>query len=165
MHPSVSRNFEQLLIGPGQSALRAVLGFALAWVSAPWRAAAQPSFWTLLALLLAVLLALRLLLTAIRNILPFSQHLKAAWFQQRQLAKRFDSYQWSKLLWFGLGLATWLATQTQRRPGEIALVVVCLAAGSAGTFFWRRASAALVPAAGLVQAAPITFHDRRTEKQ
>jgi hypothetical protein len=144
MHSSVNpalRWSERLLLGPGAYVLRVLFGFALLYLTASWRASGQWSFWALVALLLTALLALRIALVCVRKILPFSTHLKEAWFRERQQGKRFDSYQWSKLFWIGLGMAAYLAGEARAQPNELALVLVCIAAGAAGMFFWHRARA------------------------
>jgi hypothetical protein len=144
MHTSVNpalRWPEKLLLGPGPCVLRVLLGFVFLYVTAPFRASDRWSFWALVALLLATLLALRAALVCVRALLPFSRHLQEAWFRERQQGKRFDSYQWSKLFWIGLGMAAYLAGEARAQPNELALVVTCIAAGATGMLFWHRVQA------------------------
>lgn len=136
------RGPERLLLEPWQSALRFFFGFGVLDVATRCRVTVAMSFWQLCALLLAALLALRVACLLVRNLLPFSSRLKDAWFDQRQLAKRFDSYQWAKLLWIGLGMATYVAYLGRLPSKEAALALVCIVAGAVGTLCWRRAQTA-----------------------
>src|SRR5262249_50691567 len=63
------------------------------------------SEWWLVAWFVGTLFALRLMPAVLRKALPFSSATKAVWYKRRQDAKRYDSYQWTKLLWIGIGLA------------------------------------------------------------
>jgi hypothetical protein len=94
--------------------------------------------WRLVPLLLLTLLTLRVVPVVVRRVLPFSDEARAEWSRRRVLAKGFDSYQWRKLLWIGLGIggAALLVGQTDTMPSVVA--VICLLAGGIGTLRWRR---------------------------
>jgi hypothetical protein len=94
--------------------------------------------WRLVPFLLLALLTLRVVPVVLRRILPFSDEARAEWSRRRLLAKSFDSYQWRKLLWVGLGIggAALFVGQTDTVPGVVA--VICLLAGGIGTLRWRR---------------------------
>jgi hypothetical protein len=62
---------------------------------------------------------------------------RAVWAERRQMAKRFDSYQWQKLLWIGIGLTLRLAWSDRRPAALLALAVACLGAGALGLATWR----------------------------
>ncbi len=132
------RTAERLLLEPWQSALRICFGFALLPALESLRLAGA-SIWEWVALFLGALLALRIGLILPRRFLPFSKEIKAAWYEQRQLAKRFDSYQWAKLLWFGIGMATFVVSSGRLWTSEGLLTAGCVAAGLLGTYYWRRA--------------------------
>lgn len=87
---------------------------------------------------LAILLALRIGPAILRRLMPVSGAVKEEWARRRQLAKNFDSYQWQKLFWIGLGML--LAPKSAF--SEWVIVWLCLAGGALGLIFWfRRASA------------------------
>lgn len=97
--------------------------------------------WVALLLFLAVLLALRIVPVFGRRAFRFSAEAKDLWFQRRGLGKRYDSYQWQKLFWMGLGMLPYALTAHGLGRGEIALVAICLIGGGAGLLLWRRTSA------------------------
>ena len=81
----------------------------------------------------------------IRFALPFSAEAKEIWARRRALAKRYDSYQWQKLLWIGLGLLPHVTTAGQVAPGEIVVTAICLIGGSMGLLIWSKVSGARSP--------------------
>jgi hypothetical protein len=96
------------------------------------------SGWNLIAWFTALLLALRVIPAIARKVLPFSAEAKAIWAQRRMLAKRFDSFQWQKLLWFGVGMwGCMLAARRVERPVAI-LALFCVVGGGLGMARWRR---------------------------
>jgi hypothetical protein len=122
---------------PWHAAYRLAIGFCLVPLFALWRGD-HGSDWRLLPLFLVVLLALRLVPVIIRRVLPVSGGVQAHWAQQRLLAKRADSYQWRKLVCFGLGLAAYLAMEGRADVIPAALAIACLLAGGLGAWRWRR---------------------------
>ncbi len=62
------------------------------------------------------------------------------------IAKRFDSYQWGKLLWFGLGMSVYLALAEHAPRWGVALAVFCVIAGGIGLLIWQRHAASAKPA-------------------
>ena len=94
--------------------------------------------WYLVLWFIGVLFALRLLPVVFRKELPFSQEVKDIWFERRQTAKRFDSYQWQKLIWFGIGLASYAELSGHSGSMIGALTAFCLISGGAGALIWRR---------------------------
>ena len=134
------RRSEQILVSLDDGAAGALLRVGLGYVTgAAWLflgGLGSPE-WTVLPFFLAVLIAVRLLPAVIRKVRRFSEPVRSVWTERRQLAKRFDSYQWQKLLWIGVGLTLRLAS-SDRRPGAlIALAVACLVAGTLGLATWR----------------------------
>jgi hypothetical protein len=132
------RSIEKLLLEPWQSVFRVVYGFFVALVIARWRGP-DISMWEWILLILGALILLRLVPMIARKALPFSKAVKAAWFEQRQLAKRYDSFQWAKLLWIGIGIGAYAVFAGRLRAQEGTLALVCILAGGLGTVMWRRA--------------------------
>jgi hypothetical protein len=120
---------------PVQSVYQVTIGFLV--VPAFARAIGAVD-WRLVPFFLAVLAAVRAVPAVLRHALPFSSELKAHWFRQRVLAKRYDSYQWRKLFWFGVGLTSYVVMFDRGGLVGGALAAVCLAAGALGFVFWRR---------------------------
>ena len=103
----------------------------------------RDSVWTSLALFIGLLVALRIVPTVLRHTLPFSAEAKEVWAARRNIAKLYDSYQWQKLFWIGLGLLPYAVIGNGLRNGELAVTFICLIGGGAGLFFWRRVNAAV----------------------
>lgn len=102
--------------------------------------------WVLVPYLLFVLLLLRVIPMFIRKVLPTSDALREAWAVRRRLAKRYDSYQWRKLMWIGAGLALYMAVTGELSAVRLAVGSVCLVAGAAGMARWHAVSSASQPA-------------------
>jgi hypothetical protein len=99
------------------------------------------SLWSVVAVFLALLVSLRLIPAVARKVLPFSRAAVAAWQRERHLAKLHDSYQWRKLLWFGLGIAAYTTMFGELRRADVILASACLLAGISGQLVWHRAGA------------------------
>jgi hypothetical protein len=134
------RAVEKLLLEPWQSIFRIAYGFCLPLVITRWRGEDIP-WWEWALLFLVALVLLRVLPMGPRKVLPFSKALKSVWFDQRQLAKRYDSYQWAKLLWIGIGIGAHAAYAGRLRAQEGTLALACILAGGLGTMMWLRAQA------------------------
>jgi hypothetical protein len=126
--------------GPWSAVWRVVLGLTMAPV---FRAMSggRDEIWISLGLFLALLIGLRVAPAMLRAVLPFSAETKKVWSQRRQVAKVYDSYQWQKLFWIGLGLLAFAAIGGGLRPGEHAVTAICLIGGGAGLLLWRRSKA------------------------
>lgn len=94
--------------------------------------------WTIVAWFAAVLFALRVGPAVIRRALPFSREAQQQWSKQRQLAKMYDSYQWRKLFWIGLGMAAYLVVSRQTAQAHTALATFCVLGGLAGILVWTK---------------------------
>ena len=90
------------------------------------------SGWSLSLALLAVLLSLRILPAVARKLLALSAVAKAIWFERRQIAKRYDSYQWQKLFFVGLGLASYVLASKEWHFSRIVVSSVCVGCGAVG---------------------------------
>jgi hypothetical protein len=95
------------------------------------------SVWVFPAFFIGILIALRVVPALIRFAVPFSAEAKKIWAQRRAFAKRYDSYQWQKLLWIGLGLLPRVAGAGGAGTGEIIVLVFCLIGGTAGLLIWQ----------------------------
>ena len=98
------------------------------------------SDWTVVPFLLSILLLLRIVPAVIRKLVPFSGAMREAWAVRRQTAKRYDSYQWRKLTWIGVGLALYIAASGQISLSRIVVCSACLLAGIAGMVRWHSVS-------------------------
>lgn len=114
---------------------RVAIGFA-ALPAMSFLLGRDASDWLLIPFLLVILLALRFGPAVLRRVLPMSGAVKDVWAQRRRVAKRYNSYQWRKLMWIGLGLALYVAVSGQFTSTRIGIVLGCLLAGAAGTARW-----------------------------
>jgi hypothetical protein len=94
-----------------------------------------------LGLFVALLLGLRVGPAVLRLVLPFSAEAKEIWSERRFLAKRYDSYQWQKLFWLGLGMLPYVVAARGTRLGELAVTGLCLIAGGVGQLIWHKVDA------------------------
>jgi len=96
------------------------------------------SGWHLVVWFLGVLFTLRLLPAIARMIVPFSREAREIWTERRRVAKDFDSYQWQKLTWFGVGLAVFMSSSGNVDAIVLALTSFCLICGGFAFYVWRR---------------------------
>jgi len=134
------QTFERALValdrGPIGALYRVGVGFLIvpAWSYVIGR---PESGWSLIAFFVGVLLALRVIPAVLRKVLPFGTAVRTIWADRRQMAKRFDSYQWQKLFWIGIGMALHALQSRQHFPAALALAATCLVAGAFGVLVWR----------------------------
>ena len=134
------QTFERALVALDRGAVGALyrvgVGFLIvpAWSYAIGR---SESGWSLIAFVVGVLLALRVVPAVLRKVLPLSGAIRTVWADRRQMAKRFDSYQWQKLLWIGIGLALYAWQSGRRVPALLPLTGACLVTGAVGFVIWR----------------------------
>jgi hypothetical protein len=139
------KHFERFLVdldsGPSGAVSRVALGLCIPPL---FRALSGDAdrIWIDLALFLALLIGLRVGPAVLRKVLPFSAEAKQIWLDRRQIAKKYDSYQWQKLFWVGLGLLPYAAVSGGLRTGEWLLTAICLMGGGAGLLIWRKINAA-----------------------
>lgn len=100
----------------------------------------EASGWNLLVFFFGTLLTLRVLPGVIRRALPFSTGVRAVWATRREMGKKYDSYQWQKLFWIGLGLAIYAVFSREHRADVLFLTIACLIAGAGGVAAWYRRS-------------------------
>jgi hypothetical protein len=135
------RPFERFLVGidgwPWSAIVRVVMGLC-GPLLAHALIGSDASVWGFPAFFIAALVSLRVVPALVRFAVPFSAEAKAIWVRRRTLAKRYDSYQWQKLFWIGLGLLLYVAIATDAGVGEVLVTVLCLIGGSAGLLIWLK---------------------------
>ena len=140
--------FEQLLIDLDSEGWSSISRVALGLAILPaFRALSGGSNRPLAfaAVFLGVLVALRLVPAVLRRILPFSAEAKAIWAERRNVARQYDSYQWQKLFWIGLGLLPYAFIGRGLDEAELIATLICLLGGGTGLFLWRKHKATLRP--------------------
>ena len=134
------RTFERAIIGleylPWSIFYRAAVGYWIVPLYSLWADQTQ-ALWKMWVIFVAMLAALRIAPAVARRVLPFSAETKAIWAQRREWAKRFDSYQWQKLLGIGLGWLAGILSSENAPQGTAALAIACTFAGAAGLVIWR----------------------------
>src|SRR5205807_1578420 len=73
----------------------------------------------------------------LRKLLFFSHELREAWSVRRRTAKLYDSFQWRKLMWIGVGLSLYLAVSNRYTAIQIGVSMFCLITGACGMLRWR----------------------------
>jgi len=96
------------------------------------------SVWTLAIGLLLLMFSLRVMPVFARKLLPLSPEVKAVWGERRQLAKRYDSFQWQKLFFIGLGLACYMLISRELLTSVIAVSSISVLFGAIGLVRWYR---------------------------
>lgn len=137
---TVPRPFERAILRldsfPWDAAYRTLIGFAV-FPTASFLGGRQPSGWMVIVVLVGVLLILRMIPALVRKLVPFSDAAQVLWSERRQLAKRYDCYQWRKLFWIGVGLAMYVAVWREARTLGIFCASFCLLSGAVGFARWR----------------------------
>jgi len=120
---------------PLDAVLRALLGFACIPLLSFLRQDVR-SVWIVVIGLLLLMFSLRVVPIFLRKLLPLSPEVKAVWAERRQLAKRYDSFQWQKLFFVGLGLAGYILFSGESLSSTIAVSSFCVLAGAIGLVRW-----------------------------
>jgi hypothetical protein len=131
---------EEYLLGLDEGVFGALYRVAIGFMTIPamWLLLGRDgSSWTLVPFLLAVLFLLRLGTAVLRKVVPISAELREAWSVRRRIAKLYDSYQWRKLLWIGVGLALYVVVSGHYRTVAVGLALFCLFSGAVATVRWR----------------------------
>jgi uncharacterized membrane protein YfcA len=145
MRAGLEKLLINLDIGIPGALLRIVLGFV--FVSVIDVARPDAGFWMLTALLLAMLLGVKLIAAVARRVLSGSSMVRSHWEWRRKLARYYDSYQWRKLLWFGIGIVIGGVVGSPGTRAQWVLGIACTAAGAVAEIFWRRHRLGLAPQA------------------
>jgi hypothetical protein len=135
---------ERLLLAIDDDALGALYRVAIGFATLPAMSlllGSDVSDWIVVPFLLSIFLLLRIVPAVIRKLVPFSDAVQEAWAVRRRLAKQYDSYQWRKLMWIGIGLALYTAVSGQFSVSRIVVCSACLLAGVVGMVRWRAVCA------------------------
>jgi hypothetical protein len=127
---------------PCDVVFRGAIGFVASGLIARY-GGESVSVWAATAYLLLVLAALRVATKALRLILPASADLRSIWDERRRLGKYYDSYQWRKLLWVGVGMAAYIIGAHHTARSQVVVSALCVAGGAAGLVRWRAVSSRL----------------------
>ena len=130
---------DRALISIDRSPLDAVLRVMLGFVCIPVLSLLHQdlrSSWVLTIGLLLLMLSLRVVPVVMRKLLPLSPEVKAVWSERRQIAKRYDSFQWQKLFFIGLGLACYMLVSRKLLTSTIAVSSFCVLFGAIGLVRW-----------------------------
>jgi hypothetical protein len=142
----------QLQVFPWDAIYLALVGFGILSAMALLRVETR-SVWTLLSCFFGTLVMVRVIPAIIRKLVPFSPAVQSVWFDRRQIAKRFDSYQWQKLFWIGVGLALHVSVTRRFWMPAIVLALLCLLFGAVGVVRWRTVSSRTAVLKGLATQA------------
>ena len=145
MQTDLEKVLINLDIGAPGAVLRMVLG--ILFVPAVEGVHPETGPWIMSILLLMVLFAIKMIAAVARRVVSASARVRSHWEWRRKFARHYDSYQWRKLLWFGIGIMSggalgWPGTMTQWVLG-----VACFAAGGGAEILWRRHRLPLAPPA------------------
>ena len=92
---------------------------------------------TSLVALVVTVLAMRVIPAAVRMVVPFSPEARRIWAGRRTLAKAWDSYQWQKLFYIGVGLSFYSVFSGELSVFRVALCLSCVVFGAVGVIQWR----------------------------
>lgn len=134
-------SFEKLLMRieqpPWNAVYRFMLGACIPQVFRLTYGEDGPPF-AMVFLLLFALMVLKVIPAILRRLLPFSRESLSAWKNQRTVAKRYDSYQWQKLFWIGLGVGFAGILSPGNQGSSIAVAFACVIPGFMGLIVWRH---------------------------
>ena len=133
---AIERSLIKLDSWPWSAAWRVMLGIAVApMIGVMSRDGASASGY--IAVCLGLLIALRLVPAVLRHTLPVSNEAREIWKARRVIAKEYDSYQWQKLFWIGLGMLPYAVFGGLGRGGLL-IASICLIGGGAGLAYWLK---------------------------
>jgi len=120
---------------PLDGALRVLIGFVAVPVLSLLRQDVR-SGWTLTVGLMFLLLCVRIVPVFMRKLLPLSPEVKTVWAERRQIAKRYDSFQWQKLFFIGIGLACYRLASREVLSSIVVVSIFCVSFGAIGLVRW-----------------------------
>jgi hypothetical protein len=132
----VEKLLMQFDVGPLGAAWRVGLGFLL--LPALQRLAPDAGAGRGVVALLATLFCVKVFAAVARRLVGASAAVRDRWTFRRALAARYDSYQWRKLTWIGLGMLAACWARATTLPVACGLGAACLLSGLAGEVAWRR---------------------------
>lgn len=134
------KSFEKILLGvdtgvPG-AVWRMVIG-ATILAAQQWVFGVQSGPKYTIPLFLCALISVRFATLVARRVVRVSPEVTKIWTIRRQYAKLYDSYQWRKLFWIGLGMACYFAISGRHPIEWVILCSSCLGAGLVGIWRWE----------------------------
>lgn len=159
---STTTPVEDLLLHVDEPPFDAFVRIAIGFVTLPvlervtQLSGLESSRWVFVPLFLGVLVMLRLVPALVRKLLPFSPSIKSVWAERRQLAVRYDSYQWQKLFWIGLGLVGYAGVSDRLWSVQGCLAAACLVSGAFGLASWRGKKAQIDSAKAPAARQPVS---------
>jgi xanthosine utilization system XapX-like protein len=138
-NPAGRRGVEKLLTCVEEPPWNALYRVGIGWLASPALLRVygeEPPAWAWVLWFLGILVALRIVPLIARRLLPFSDAVRATWFERRQLSRHYDSYQWRKLFWIGAGLAVHTMRSDRLQAAPIVLAVIFLISGALGLAAW-----------------------------
>ena len=121
---------------PLDAVLRALLGFVCIPLLSLLRQDVR-SVWIVAIGLLLLMFSLRIVPVFMRKLLPLSPEVKAVWSERRNIAKRYDSFQWQKLFFIGLGLVCYMAISREFLTSTVAVSGFCIVFGAIALIRWH----------------------------
>jgi hypothetical protein len=142
--PENLRAHERLLVLIERSPWRELYRIAIGYAMMPlffWWFGTHENDWAIFVWFSGVLVSIRVVPMVLRKVLLSQSGVHVVWAEQRRMAKRFDSYQWQKLLWIGIGLMVY-SLVSGRFSGVVgAVVILSLISGGLGLVVWRQRAA------------------------
>ena len=121
---------------PWSILFRIAIGYTLPFVYR-WKTSGETG-WVFILWFIGTLISLRVIPAVFRKLFPLSHEVKMAWMERRTLTKLYDSYQWKKLSWFGIGLLASVFSSVTLDTPIFAVAFFCLLGGGAGVLFWKK---------------------------
>jgi hypothetical protein len=144
MNNSPLSSFDRAVVALDVGPLGALWRFLFGCLLAPiYKRVSAPDYSVIsvLGLFVGFLIAFRIGPLLFRKMLPFSQRAKSIWANRREIAKKYDSYQWQKLFWIGLGLSLYLAIYGRVANSVLGLAIGSLVSGGLGIVNWLQVPA------------------------
>jgi hypothetical protein len=145
MQTGLDKVYVNLDTGVPGALLRIVLGILFVRAVGLVNPLAGPG--TMIAYFLAMLFAFKVFAVVSRRVARVSSVVQSHWEWRRTLARYYDSYQWRKLLWFGIGIMMGDAPHWPETTARWVLGLACVAAGAAAEIVWRRHRLCIAPPA------------------
>jgi hypothetical protein len=131
--------FDKLLISIDRSSLSAALRALFGFICIPLLSFLGLDVHSTLVVtggLLLQMLSLRIVPVLVRKVLPLSGEANAVWTERRQIAKRYDSFQWQKLFFIGLGMACYMLLSQEILTSTMTVSSCCILFGAIGLARW-----------------------------
>ena len=132
---------------PWSILFRIAIGYTLPFVYR-WKTSGETG-WVFIFWFIGMLICLRVVPAVFRKLFPLSHEVQTAWMERRTLTKVYDSYQWKKLSWFGIGLLAYVFSSVTLDTPIFAVALFCLLGGGVGVLFWKKRTAEGISLSGM----------------